>query len=108
MAIEVRDPNPLPETNRYQSIARYFDTDRSEEFTGFFDKYITIPDHDNDTWIELTDREKLRFDTLSFQYYGTPYLFWFIMKANDIINPFCFESRFVRIPSIQTFINLLF
>lgn len=57
--------------------------------TMFLNNFIGIPDYiDGERSHIVNSSEILRFDNISYKYYGTPELFWVIMSVNNIINPF--------------------
>lgn len=61
----------------------------------------TIPKSDDDIYHVVSDNEVNRLDIISFNYYGTPHLWWAIAWANDFIDPFILKrDDIIRIPPL--------
>tara|TARA_Y100000593_G_C4140746_1_gene252113 strand:+ start:83 stop:370 length:288 start_codon:yes stop_codon:yes gene_type:complete len=59
--------------------------------------YMEVPLDNNDTYV-LTQWGD-RFDTLSFQYYGTPHYWWYIASANNMKFNNIPDGTTIRIPA---------
>ena len=63
-----------------------------------------IPKSDNDIYHTVTIQQAYRPDIISRLYYNDPTLYWVILLANDMVDPFILDAgTIVRIP---TFISL--
>ena len=70
-------------------------------------EFPTIDFSDDDVYIQLTDLQAKRIDTVAYQYYGDPELLWVLMIANekDLPNQFL-GGETIRIPA-RTTVDLL-
>ena len=65
-----------------------------------------IPKSDDDVYHIVADSEVNRLDIISFNYYGTPHLWWAIAWANDFIDPFILKrDDVIRIPPLTALYN---
>ena len=80
----------------------YYDRYRFFRDDGHVDivPFIEIEDDGNDLFIKY-DRNKMRFDNLSYKYYGDPNYGWLILQANPHLGGFEFsipDGVTLRIP----------
>lgn len=67
-----------------------------------------IPLADDDTYIQLTQKQAHRVDLIAYDFYGDSELMWAIMLANNVDYPNqLVEGAVVRIPALATINNLL-
>ena len=60
----------------------------------------SVPDRDGDVYHTVESGQEGKLDWISYIYYGTPYLWWLIARANKILNPLRIEAgRRLRIPA---------
>ena len=87
---------------------RYDKVNTSRNNDGYWRKdttyYLEIPESDNDTYV-LTQWGD-RFDLLSNQYYGTPHLWWYIAKANNMNFNNIEEGITIRIPATTQYAGI--
>ena len=64
---------------------------------------VVIPLKDTDKYTQIGASEVGRADMLALRMYKDPKLYWFILMANDIINPITelTEGRVMRIPNVS-------
>lgn len=82
--------NDLPtlELYRYENIFKVYKTTDNYYFYNII-KNIQVPkDLSNQIFDVILLNENIPFTTLSFNLYGTTYLWWLICIINDIQNPF--------------------
>ena len=75
---------------RYENIFKTYQTQDSNKYQ-FYNiiKNIYVPsDISNDAFFTTTYQGNIPFTTLSYQIYGTTYLWWLICIVNNIKNPF--------------------
>lgn len=66
----------------------------------------SIPLSDQDIYHIVADNEVNRLDLISFNYYGTPHLWWAIALANNFIDPFVLNrDDIIRIPPLTALYN---
>ena len=83
--------NDLPslELYRYENIFKVFQTGEKNFYYYNILKTIKVPDDINsDIFLTYTYPSGTPFTTLSYQIYGTTYLWWLICIINKIENPF--------------------
>jgi len=89
---------PNLELYRYENIFKVYQTPNATTPTGtaapnfyYYNilKNINVPDNiANDVFQVIAVKNTLPFSVLSFQIYGTSYLWWLICLVNGISNPF--------------------
>jgi hypothetical protein len=80
---------PGLEIYRYENIFKVFQTDDKNFYFYNIIKNIKMPDNINDSVFDLmTLQSNIPLTTLSYQIYGTTYLWWLICIMNNIQNPF--------------------
>ena len=67
---------------------------------------VSFRETNQDPLYQVLEGRQNRLDLISYDFYGTPLLWWVIAMVNNISNPFDVEAGIVlRIPSIQTVYN---
>lgn len=80
---------PGLEIYRYENIFKVYQTNDKNFYYYNIIKNIKVPgDISNDIFNVITLNENTPFTTLSYQLYGTTYLWWLICIVNGIQNPF--------------------
>ena len=80
---------PSLELYRYENIFKVYETLDKNAYYYNIVKNIKIPnDINNQVFNTITLPKNIAFTTLSYQIYGTTYLWWLICILNDIQNPF--------------------
>lgn len=83
------DGLPSLEIYRYENIFKVFQTGEKNFYYYNILKTIKVPDDINsDIFLTYTYPGGTPFTTLSYQIYGTTYLWWLICIINKIENPF--------------------
>lgn len=76
------------ESYRYENIFKVYETGKKNYFFYNIAKKIVLPDNlDNNFFDFITLRNNIPLTTISFQIYGTTYLWWLILIVNNIENP---------------------
>ena len=89
------------EQYRYENIFKIYETGDKNFFYYNILKKIKLPDEINDQLFNFTSyTSEIPITTLSYNIYGTTYLWWLLMVTNDIDNPQKIESgkrvRFIK------------
>ena len=102
---------PISYTNlgvysRNNSLPVYADRTSNVTFVGVNTRPLDVPVTDTDQKFVLDSKYAFRPDLLSYKYYRTPLLGWYILVANEIVDPFdpdtgLYPGRTIRIPSID-------
>lgn len=80
---------PGLEIYRYENIFKVFESEDKAALFYNIVKNIQVPDDINNQVFDIiTLQENVPFTTLSYQLYGTTYLWWLICVINNIQNPF--------------------
>lgn len=80
---------PGLQTFRYENIFKVYQTEDKNFYFYNIIKNIKMPDNINDTVFDLiTLKSNQPLTTLSYEIYGTTYLWWLICIMNNIQNPF--------------------
>ena len=80
---------PGLEIYRYENIFKVFQTDDKNFYFYNIINNIKMPDNINDSVFDLMMlQSNIPLTTLSYQIYGTTYLWWLICIMNNIQNPF--------------------
>lgn len=90
--------------SRNNGLPIYADTSTGDTFVGINTNSQEIPVTPTDQKHTLDVKYAFRPDLLSYLYYRTPLLGWYICEANGIVDPFdpdegLFPGRSIRIPS---------
>jgi len=75
---------------RYENIFKVYQTqDGNKDYFYNIIKNILVPNNiNNNSFFTITYQANTPFTTLSYQIYGTTYLWWLICIVNNIRNPF--------------------
>lgn len=80
---------PGLELYRYENIFKVYETGDKKFYYYNIIKNIKVPQNiDNNVFVLLTLNENTPLTSLSYQVYGTTYLWWLICIINNIQNPF--------------------
>jgi hypothetical protein len=85
------NPNlPNLDLYRYENIFKVYQTlDKNQDYFYNIIKNINVPGNiNNDVFFTVVYQANTPFTTLSYQAYGTTYLWWLICIINNIQNPF--------------------
>jgi nucleoid-associated protein YgaU len=67
-----------------------------------------IPTTSSDVYYTVQSGDLNRMDLVSYKFYQTPFLWWAILLANNIVNPFNVKvGDVLRIPTISTIRNVI-
>ena len=85
------ETNPLPRgSETMHRFSRFFGQDAfmvgQRKFWGTWEP-IVIPNSPSDRYITITEAMAGRIDLVSYEFYGTPELWWIIAEANGIAFP---------------------
>lgn len=80
---------PTLEIYRYENIFKVYQTSENKAYYYNIIKNISVPkDINSQIFQVITLPPNMPFTTLSYNLYGTTYLWWLICILNDIQNPF--------------------
>lgn len=95
------DPTESSRTSRYRRTTRLLD-DEGNTYLETADR-LEFPEREDDSYHLVTAKDSNRLDLISYQYYGTPLLYWVIAIASDIDDPLNVPpGTSLRIPSKQS------
>jgi len=95
---------------RYENIFKTYQTkDANKDYFYNIIRNISVPgDITNDAFFTITYQANIPLTTLSYQIYGTTYLWWLICIINNIQNPFDPANSGKTLKIIKpTYINLV-
>lgn len=97
---------PLRVYSRNNSLPLYADPVNNVVFTGLNIKSAPVTSSASDQKYVIDARYAFRPDLLSYRFYKTPLLGWYICSVNDIVDPFdpetgLFAGRQVIIPAVD-------
>lgn len=98
--------------SRFNNHPIYLNEVTREKFVGAWRPPI-IQQKETDVLFEITAAMAYRPDTISYEFYATPLLWWILAYVNDISNPLdrdngFYPGRVIRIPDITTISALTF
>ena len=95
-----KDRASLP--SRYGFTPIFFDDDTESYLIGTWEAKSLSPDPTDQLYI-LEEDEVGRPDLVSYRFYKTPRLYWFVLHINDIIDPYeeMYAGMVLRIPALQ-------
>ena len=86
--------------SRYHNLQRIKD-DEGDEYIETYER-IDFPERSDDQYHLVESGEENRIDLISYEYYGTPLLYWVIAEASGLTDPFVIPAgTTLRIPSRQ-------
>lgn len=87
-------------SSRYRRLSKIVDDEGYSYLESMND--ISFPERSDDSYHLVTAKDSNRLDLVSYQYYGTPLLYWVIAIASGIDDPLNVpEGTTLRIPSKQ-------
>jgi len=95
-------------TITYSKSSPYYKTPQVNKYVNYLDywKSITINPASNDTLIQLDSKYNNRPDLLSYDYYGTPNLWWvFIVRNPDVLKDPIYDfvtDIYINVPDKST------
>lgn len=103
---QVPVPTNIP-ANEILHIQEFFKTAEVNNSSSFvIPLFLNLPAQPTspfDQYYTVAEFEIRRIDLISYKFYGTPELWWIILLANNIIDPFGLTPGIIlRIPSIDT------
>lgn len=92
--------------SRNNALPVYADTVSNVTYIGLNTRSAVIPVSTQDQTVVLDSKYAFRPDLLSYKYYRSPLLGWYVCTANGIVDPFdpdtgLYPGRAIRIPSID-------
>jgi hypothetical protein len=86
--------------NRYSLSERFYIKEDGKSNVAPL-KIYNIPETSNDKWRQVKSDEQFAPDLISYREYGDETLYWIILMANNIFDPFTELSagKLIRIPS---------
>ena len=96
-----KDNTSKDKTSRYRNHWRVLDNE-GDLYQESYNE-LTITSNSADKIHEVKAGEENRLDLISYNYYGSPLLWWVIAEASDITNPFNVPiGTLLRIPANKT------
>jgi hypothetical protein len=88
--------------NRYSIFSREFYITEDNKYDYSPVPFYTFPANENDKYIVIDKAEQFNPDLIAYNYYGDERLYWVILMANEIFDPFSqlYAGRSIRIPDL--------